>query len=116
MTGERLIRGVLGQEARRLGSGASYEEAVPPHAWRQWEHPKALLYGAPRRPPDGEARDAGAGGAGVTNTVFFSWQSDPGETRGVVQAALDKAVRNLNLDLALEEALRLDEDTAGVAG
>ena len=52
----------------------------------------------------------------MTNTVFFSWQSDLGETRGVVQAALDKAVRNLNRDLALEEALRLDEDTAGVAG
>ena len=52
----------------------------------------------------------------MTYTVFFSWQSDLGETRGVVQAALDKAVRNLNRDLALEEALRLDEDTAGVAG
>ena len=52
----------------------------------------------------------------MTNTVFFSWQSDLGETRGVIQTALDKAVRNLNRDLALEEALRLDEDTAGVAG
>ena len=52
----------------------------------------------------------------MTNTVFFSWQSDLGETRGVIQAALDKAVRNLNRNLALEEALRLDEDTAGVAG
>ena len=52
----------------------------------------------------------------MTNTVFFSWQSDLGETRGVIQAALDKAVRNLNRDLALEEALRLDEDTSGVAG
>ena len=52
----------------------------------------------------------------MTNTVFFSWQSDLGETRGVVQVALDKAVRNLNRDLALQEALRLDEDTSGVAG
>ena len=52
----------------------------------------------------------------MTNTVFFSCQSDLGETRGVIQAALDKAVRNLNRDLALEEALRLDEDTSGVAG
>ena len=52
----------------------------------------------------------------MTNNVFFSWQSDLGETRGVIQAALDKAARNLNRDLALEEALRLDEDTSGVAG
>ena len=52
----------------------------------------------------------------MTNIVFFSWQSDLGETRGVIQTALDKAVRNLNRDLALEEALRLDEDTSGVAG
>ena len=52
----------------------------------------------------------------MTNTIFFSWQSDLGETRGVIQAALDKALRNLNRDLALEEALRLDEDTSGVAG
>ncbi len=52
----------------------------------------------------------------MTNTIFFSWQSDLGETRGVIQAALAKAVNNLNRDLALEEALRLDEDTSGVAG
>ena len=52
----------------------------------------------------------------MTKTVFFSWQSDLGETRGVIQAALAKAVNNLNRDLALEEALRLDEATSGVAG
>ena len=52
----------------------------------------------------------------MANTVFFSWQSDLGETRRVIQAALAKAVSNLNRDLALEEALRLDEDTSGVAG
>ncbi len=52
----------------------------------------------------------------MTNTVFFSWQSDLYETRTVVQGALRKAITNLNRDLALEEALRLDEDTSGVAG
>ena len=52
----------------------------------------------------------------MTNTVFFSWQSDLGETRTVVQAALRRAIRNLNRDLALEGAWRLDEDTSGVAG
>ena len=52
----------------------------------------------------------------MTNAVFFSWQSDLGETRGVIRAALDKAVRSLNRNLAVEEALRLDEDTSGVAG
>ena len=40
----------------------------------------------------------------------------PRRDESVIQAALDKAVRNLNRDLALEEALRLDEDTSGVAG
>ena len=52
----------------------------------------------------------------MTNTIFFSWQSDLGETRNVIAAALDRAVRNLNRNLALEEALRVDEDTAGLAG
>ena len=52
----------------------------------------------------------------MSNTVFFSWQSDHTETRNVIQKALLKAIRILNRDLALEEALRLDEDTSGVAG
>ena len=52
----------------------------------------------------------------MSNTVFFSWQSDLGETRNVIRWALDKAVRNLNRDVAIDEALRVDEDTAGVAG
>ena len=52
----------------------------------------------------------------MNNTVFFSWQSDLAETRNVVQAALLRAIRGLNRNLALEEALRLDEDTSGVAG
>ena len=53
----------------------------------------------------------------MTNTIFFSWQSDLGETRNVIWSALNKAVRNLNRDVALEEAsLRVDQDTESVAG
>ena len=52
----------------------------------------------------------------MANTVFLSWQSDLPETRGIIQTALAKAVNNLNRELALEEALRVDEDTSGVAG
>ena len=52
----------------------------------------------------------------MTNTVFYSWQSDLSETRNVIRVALDRAVRNLNRGVALEEALRVDEDTGGVTG
>ena len=52
----------------------------------------------------------------VSNTVFFSWQSDLSETRNIIRTALDRAVRNLNRTIVLEEVLRVDEDTVGVAG
>ena len=39
------------------------------------------------------------------STVFYSWQSDLNETRDVIRAALDRAVRNLNRGVTLEEAL-----------
>ena len=52
----------------------------------------------------------------MSNTIFFSWQSDLGKTRNVIRWALDKAVRNLNRDVAIDEALRVDEDTDGIAG
>ena len=52
----------------------------------------------------------------VAETIFFSWQSDLGETRNVVSTALDRAVGSLSRDVELEEALRVDEDTAGVTG
>ena len=52
----------------------------------------------------------------VAKTIFLSWQSDLGETRSVVKTALDRAVGNLSRDVELEEALRVDEDTAGVTG
>ena len=50
------------------------------------------------------------------STVFYSWQSDLPETRGVIQWALNKATKNLNRDLDLDEPLRVDQDTEGVAG
>ena len=50
------------------------------------------------------------------STVFYSWQSDLPETRGVIQWALYKATKNLNRDLDLDEPLRVDQDTEGVAG
>ena len=50
------------------------------------------------------------------STVFYSWQSDLGETRNVIEAALEKAIRRLNRDLPAEEALGLDQDTRGIAG
>lgn len=50
------------------------------------------------------------------STVFYSWQSDLPETRNVIEAALERAIRNLNRDLTVENALELDQDTRGVAG
>ena len=50
------------------------------------------------------------------STVFYSWQSDLPETRGVIQWALTKATKRLNRDLDLDEPLRVDQDTEGVAG
>ena len=50
------------------------------------------------------------------STVFYSWQSDLPETRGVIQWALNKATKRLNRDLDLDEPLRVDQDTEGVAG
>lgn len=50
------------------------------------------------------------------DTVFYSWQSDRPETRSLIESTLDAAIQNLNRDLTVEEALRLDQDTKGVAG
>ena len=52
----------------------------------------------------------------MTGTVFFSWQSDLPETRSTILWALERAVRDLNRGDALEEALRVDQDTDKVAG
>ena len=50
------------------------------------------------------------------STVFYSWQSDLPETRGLIQWALNKAIKSLNRDLDLDQPLRVDQDTEGVAG
>ena len=47
----------------------------------------------------------------MTKTIFYAWQSDLSETRSVLRAALKKGLRDLNRDLAVEEALRADEAT-----
>ncbi len=52
----------------------------------------------------------------MAHTVFYSWQSDLRETRSVIEWALQRAVRNLNRACMLEEARRVDQDTAGIAG
>jgi len=51
-------------------------------------------------------------------TVFYSWQSDTPEkrTRYLIRRALQDAVRNVNTNGLVEEAIRLDHDTAGVSG
>ena len=50
------------------------------------------------------------------STVFYSWPSDLPESRGVIQWALSKAIKKLNRDLDLDEPIRVDQDTEGVAG
>ncbi len=54
----------------------------------------------------------------MTNTVFYSWQRQlPNKTnRTLIQRALEQAIAALGLDAKLDIALRLDQDTAGVAG
>ena len=52
----------------------------------------------------------------MDRTIFYSWQSDLPETRGVIGWALERAVRDLNRADTLEEACRVDQGTDGVAG
>lgn len=56
-------------------------------------------------------------------TVFYSWQSDSPSNlnRSFIEKALHEALKRLNSDATLENALRdgkveLDKDTQGVAG
>lgn len=51
-------------------------------------------------------------------TIFYSWQADrePKTTRSFIKTALDKAVRRIKQDLALDEAPRVDQDTRGEPG
>ena len=52
------------------------------------------------------------------STIFYSWQSDrpPSICRSFIKDALESAIKTVSLELALEEAIRLDQDTAGVPG
>jgi len=52
----------------------------------------------------------------MEQTIFFSWQSDLPETRSVISWALERAAKNLRRDGSVEEAVRVDQDTDGVAG
>src|SRR4051794_36763319 len=52
----------------------------------------------------------------MEQTIFFSWQSDLPETRGVIRWALERAAKNLRHDGSVEEVVRVDQDTDGVAG
>ena len=51
-------------------------------------------------------------------TLFYSWQSDISSrtNRSFIKDAIEKAIRNVNRTLQLEEALRFDQDTKGVPG
>ena len=54
----------------------------------------------------------------VSVSVFYSWQSDLPNTlnRGLIRKAFDDAIRAINADLSVEEAIRIDQDTQGVSG
>jgi hypothetical protein len=59
----------------------------------------------------------------MASTIFYSWQSDlPNSVnRGFIEDALEKAIRQLNKDLTVEESpreekLTVDKDTKGVPG
>lgn len=51
-------------------------------------------------------------------TIFYSWQSDlPNKTnRGLIEEALEMAVKNIEKDSSIKIIPRLDKDTAGVPG
>ena len=59
----------------------------------------------------------------MPSTIFYSWQSDlPNKTnRGFIEDALEKAITQLNKDVAVYEAergndIRLDKDTKDLPG
>lgn len=52
----------------------------------------------------------------MEQTIFFSWQSDLPETRNVIKWALERAAKNLRRDGSVEEVVRVDQDTDGIAG
>lgn len=54
----------------------------------------------------------------MANTVFYAWQSDrPAEiNKKFIRVAIDDAVASINAELGVEDAVRADRDTQGVAG
>lgn len=54
----------------------------------------------------------------MEKTVFYSWQSDlPGNTnRNFIKTALEKAINAIRQDSTVEDAPRIDHDTAGEPG
>jgi hypothetical protein len=59
----------------------------------------------------------------MTSSIFYSWQSDlPNNlTRGFIEDALERAIRQLSAQIAVDEAARdesisIDKDTKGVPG
>lgn len=56
--------------------------------------------------------------ATMANRIFYAWQSDTPNNlnRGFIRKALDKAVERINAELDIEDAVRVDQDTANVSG
>lgn len=54
----------------------------------------------------------------MTNTIFYSWQSDspPKVNRFFIRECLLQALKRLNKDKDIQDAIRLDQDTAGIPG
>src|SRR5438874_2655619 len=50
--------------------------------------------------------------------VFYSWQDDiaRSDNRNFIEAALKKAIKNINKDAEIVDELIIDRDTKGVAG
>ncbi|NOS76865.1 MAG: hypothetical protein HOP35_02865 [Nitrospira sp.] len=54
----------------------------------------------------------------MANTIFYSWQSDssPKVNRIFIRECLLRVLKKLNKDLDIQDAIRLDHDTAGIPG
>ncbi len=54
----------------------------------------------------------------MPSTLFYSWQSDlPNNlNRGLIRRAIDDAVAELNKDVDVEDAIRVDQDTQDEPG
>ena len=54
----------------------------------------------------------------MPSTLFYSWQSDlpNNRNRGLIRRAIDDAITQLNRDLDVEDAIRVDQDTQDEPG